>query len=260
MKLTFFTQTSILVLLALFFLWGNVQISLAFFFGAIFKRSRIANISLILVVLCSVIISLAIDQLYPSDPVSYFFFIWPPFAFYRSLLLINRSSYSRLLRPYVTSDLNPSTEVGVALLFLFFEIFIYLLIAIYITLVAPKEFGVRKPWHFPVTDLIKYFKQRNAGKVDSASRNAEDQVLITVDESELKSEDSDVKEERARVLDGNYDPNCPLIMQHMRKVYAGRGGLGPKLAVKDVTFAVEEGVIFGLLGPNGYFLFFLKLI
>jgi ABC-type Na+ transport system ATPase subunit NatA len=37
----------------------------------------------------------------------------------------------------------------------------------------------------------------------------------------------------------------------MRKVYAGRGGAGPKLAVKDVTLAVEEGIVFGLLGPNG---------
>jgi ABC-type multidrug transport system ATPase subunit len=37
----------------------------------------------------------------------------------------------------------------------------------------------------------------------------------------------------------------------MRKVYPGRGGRGPKLAVKDVTLAVEKGIVFGLLGPNG---------
>jgi len=37
----------------------------------------------------------------------------------------------------------------------------------------------------------------------------------------------------------------------MRKVYSGRGGLGEKIAVKDVTLAVEKGIIFGLLGPNG---------
>jgi ABC-type multidrug transport system ATPase subunit len=40
-------------------------------------------------------------------------------------------------------------------------------------------------------------------------------------------------------------------MRNMRKVYAGRGGQGPKLAVRDVTLAVEEGITFGLLGPNG---------
>ena len=64
-------------------------------------------------------------------------------------------------------------------------------------------------------------------------------------------EDSDVKAERQRVIDEKYDPASPLIMKHLRKISPGRGGLGPKLAVKDVTFAVEEGVIFGLLGPNG---------
>ncbi|KAI8606813.1 P-loop containing nucleoside triphosphate hydrolase protein, partial [Chytriomyces sp. MP71] len=37
----------------------------------------------------------------------------------------------------------------------------------------------------------------------------------------------------------------------MKKVYPGRKGLGPKIAVRDVTFAEERGVIFGLLGPNG---------
>ena len=74
---------------------------------------------------------------------------------------------------------------------------------------------------------------------------------ITIDDAELKMEDSDVKAERVRVLNRENDPNSPLIMRHMRKMYPGRGGLGPKLAVKDVTLAVEEGVIFGLLGPNG---------
>jgi len=38
-------------------------------------------------------------------------------------------------------------------------------------------------------------------------------------------------------------------MKNMRKVYRRRGGAGPKLAVKDVTFAVEKGITFALLIP-----------
>ena len=64
-------------------------------------------------------------------------------------------------------------------------------------------------------------------------------------------EDQDVKDERERVLKGDYNRKAPLIMKNMRKIYPGRGGLGPKLAVKDVTLAVDQDVIFGLLGPNG---------
>ena len=76
-------------------------------------------------------------------------------------------------------------------------------------------------------------------------------INLVIDESELAMEDQDVKDERKRVYKEEYDPLCPLIMKNMRKIYPGRGGLGPKLAVKDVTLAVESDLIFGLLGPNG---------
>ena len=77
-------------------------------------------------------------------------------------------------------------------------------------------------------------------------------VAIQIDEKEVQFEDQDVKDERARVISTNFFPEeYPLVMKNMRKVFAGRGGQGPKLAVKDVSFAVEKGITFGLLGPNG---------
>lgn len=97
-NLSMFTKTDIFVIIVTLFLWTIVQISLAFFFASLFNSSRIANISVILIVLCSVIISLGIDNLYPDDPLSYAYFIWPPFAFYRVLGIINRSSFSLFTR------------------------------------------------------------------------------------------------------------------------------------------------------------------
>jgi ABC-type branched-subunit amino acid transport system ATPase component len=78
-------------------------------------------------------------------------------------------------------------------------------------------------------------------------------------ELELKYEDEDVRQERSRVdtmmamihEDSLLRSDTPLILSHMRKVYPSRGGLGPKAAVKDVTFASKAGSILGLLGPNG---------
>jgi hypothetical protein len=105
-NLSMFTQTDVSVIIITMFLWSIVQISMAFFFASLFNGSRIANISVILIVLCSVIISLGIDNLYPDDPLSYAYFLWPPFAFYRVLGIINRASFSISKRVNVTSNIK----------------------------------------------------------------------------------------------------------------------------------------------------------
>ncbi|KAI8909839.1 hypothetical protein EDD86DRAFT_190811 [Gorgonomyces haynaldii] len=254
-KLTFFTLTQSSVLIWMFFVWGHNQIALAFFFSTLFNRSRFALISSFLVVLCSVMISLAIAQIFQDRPAPTPFFIWPPFAFYRALLLVNDASFKGDARPYRFSDLTGSNEVNVCLWFMVVEIFVFLLLAYYFDAVFPTEFGVKKPWHFPISDPINYLRKRQRmqgnDRVDPLSE-AELAKQILVDEKETQFEDADVKAERARLTDSRFDPaGYPLVMKNMRKVYAGRGGAGPKLAVKDVTLAVEKNTIFGLLGPNG---------
>lgn len=97
-NLSLFTKTAPIVIIVTLLLWALAQISLAFLFGALFNRSRIANIAVILLVLCSVIIALGIDNLYPDDPLSNAYFLWPPFAFYRVLGILNRSSFDPSLQ------------------------------------------------------------------------------------------------------------------------------------------------------------------
>jgi ABC-type uncharacterized transport system ATPase subunit len=63
-------------------------------------------------------------------------------------------------------------------------------------------------------------------------------------------EDDDVRQERLRVTNEEYASDAPLIMHNMRKEYTNMSGK-TKLAVKDVSFCVENNVVFGLLGPNG---------
>lgn len=66
-------------------------------------------------------------------------------------------------------------------------------------------------------------------------------------------EDDDVRNERKRIVEGNYPADAPLIMQGMRKEYMASNGKS-KLAVKEATFCVENNVVLGLLGPNGTFI------
>ncbi|KAL2917002.1 hypothetical protein HK105_203434 [Polyrhizophydium stewartii] len=254
-KLTLFTLTDTGVLLLLFFIWGHNQIALSFFFTALFNRSRTALVMVFLLVLCSVIISLALDSIFiDGRDLSPWFFIWPPFAFYRALGNLNRASYFLDQRPFRRSDLIPGNETFTAMMFLIAEIPIYLGVAAYLSAVLPSEFGVRLPWHFPITAPLKALQRSsrtkaNGGVDPKSEANLAMAAAVNVDET--KFEDADVKAERARVDNGEFDAGSPLVVRHMRKVYAGRGGAGPKLAVKDVTFAVEEGIVFGLLGPNG---------
>jgi ABC-type Na+ transport system ATPase subunit NatA len=253
-RIQFFTLTSPWVLFILFFIWGHVQIALAFFFASLFNRSRIALVIVFLIVLCGVIISLSLASLYRASQVAAPLLLWPPFAFYRALSLISRASFSRALKPYSLADLQPGNEVLNCIFFMCGGILVYGALSIYLNAVLPSEFGVRKPWHFPLTDPYKSFQKSQRKKsnngVDPKSES-ELAASIQIDESELKFEDADVKSERSRVLAGDFPASSPVVMSHMRKIYKGRSGLGPKLAVKDVTFHAESGTIFGLLGPNG---------
>jgi hypothetical protein len=242
-QLTLFTVSDRAALVILLLVWGNNQISLAFFFSTLFNKSRTALVMVFLMVLCSVIVSLVIEQLFLTEEAPFLIFLWPPFAFYRALGLANRSSFDPSRIPLRTNDLFTNTEVGRALWFMIGAIFAFFALAAYFDAIFPTEFGIKKPWYFPVTDLMSLFQKK---KVDLY-------VGTTLtDNVETQFEDSDVKEERKRVVDSSFDgTDYPLVMKNMRKVYAGRGGAGPKLAVKDVTFAVEKGITFGLLGPNG---------
>lgn len=135
------------------------------------------------------------------------------------------------------------------------------LLALYFNAIIPTEFGVAKPWYFPFTDAKNWWKARKEKKmgISGSEEQLSDQVNVVVTEEVKKLEDMDVAAERERVLSDSYSEDSPLAMKRMRKVYKGRSGLGPKIAVKDVTFAVEEGIVFGLLGaltksPNSQFL------
>jgi hypothetical protein len=170
-------------------------------------------------------------------------FLWPPFAFYRALGLANRSSFDPTRLPLRNADLIKNTEVARALWFMVGSIFVVFLLAAYFDAIFPTEFGIKTPWYFPITGFFDLFRKKTT----------EEYIGTTVtDDAETQFEDDDVREERKRVVDPNFDERgYPLVMKNMRKVYAGRGGAKPKLAVKDVTFAVEKGITFGLLGPNG---------
>jgi ABC-type multidrug transport system fused ATPase/permease subunit len=127
-----------------------------------------------------------------------------------------------------------------AIVVMFFEIFGILILSMYLSQVLPQEYGTTRPWTYPFIQLSQYFLKRNTEVLNDLSLRD-----IPFDSMELMKEDQNVKDERFRIKSGNYDRSCPLVLNGMRKSY------GSNLVLKDVTFAVEKGVVMGLLGPNG---------
>ncbi|KAJ3140474.1 hypothetical protein HK101_003473 [Irineochytrium annulatum] len=282
-----FTLTDFRVLVVVWVLWGNAQIATAFLFSTFFDKARMALIITFLMTLTGVIVALAIDYIFISSAPPPLYYIWPPFAFYRCLSVINAASLGGIVQvffgasgdgilpnPYRLSFLaNPNDQVTVAVYFLIGESVAYLLLAVYLSLILPSEFGVRRPWHFPVSDVVKMLaarggRKRNGGGGDVEAPSVADGDLaeqiadlddkgkeaVTADGDNLSAtvqtyEDADVISERHRVLSNLHPPSAPLIMKHMKKRY--NSGPHAKWAVKDVTLAVETGVVLGLLGPNG---------
>jgi ABC-type Na+ transport system ATPase subunit NatA len=122
--------------------------------------------------------------------------------------------------------------------------FVGILLAIYLNQTIASGFGSTRPWHYPVTDLIGWFRNRRNRRFVSTGRR----VLSGTNDERL--EDDDVREERRKVSANEYPADCPLVMKGMYKEYHHLGAK-PKLAVKNVSFAVENNTVFGLLGPNG---------
>ncbi|KAG0262066.1 hypothetical protein DFQ27_002566 [Actinomortierella ambigua] len=281
-KLPLFTKVEAGVFILVFFFWGHVQIALAFFLACFFSKSRTALVIVFLLVLCGVIVSIATETIFQEDAAPLGYFVWPAFAFYRALSVMSRSSYDSRYQPYKVEDLKPNDEVFQVIIAMIIETFVFLALAFYLTEVLPTEYGVRQPWHFIVSRPFKaLFGKSSAAKgrdtkldqdlerqepagaganlkrrlstLSGSSRlnklTARERVQgeIPLDAEEVQFEDADVKAERARVLHNQYSADSPLVIKNMRKVYP----TNKKLAVKNVTFAVERDIIFGLLGPNG---------
>ena len=75
---------------------------------------------------------------------------------------------------------------------------------------------------------------------------------VSIEKVEDLDEDVTAEAELLDDPDTNVLPsNTPIIVRHLRKVYQARGNIAAKVAVKDVSFHVAPGEVFGYLGING---------
>lgn len=233
-KLNMFTQTELSLLIFVLFIWGHVSVSLCFLFSTGFRKSQNALVYVFLIVLCSIQISISLNQIYLLSPMPDYYNIWPPIAFYRILNTFSKTSYIPTVRPYNWAQVGLiDDEVRIALIYQSCSWPIILILAWLLSELIPDTYGLNTKFSLP-------FKKKSRIENDTPDI---DHVDITIPN---QKEDEDVASERKLINSATFnDELYPLVVRDMTKTY------GKKHVVKNVSFLVEKGTTFALLGPNG---------
>jgi ABC-type multidrug transport system ATPase subunit len=118
------------------------------------------------------------------------------------------------------------------------------LIAIYLFNVVEQGYsGTLKKWHYPITDLYYHFFGKAAGAGSKAAGKSK--VLESVEHVEMDSDVKAMMDKCDSDLAGVVRDHL-LVFSHINKTYPSGNQ-----AIADVTFALENNMIFGFLGPNG---------
>ncbi|KAI8349326.1 P-loop containing nucleoside triphosphate hydrolase protein, partial [Mortierella sp. GBAus27b] len=244
-KSHFILRTNPLIVIVLLIIWAHVQISMSFVFASLFSNTRRATLMVYFFVAISCIMSSVTEQIF-QDGLPFAWFIHPTFNFFNMINTgILHAGRVNGLYPMVWSDFSSGTTLFKCILLLVGESFLFLILTFYFDAVAPSEYGVQKPWHFPVTFL---FKKRRVTRdpEDNLASHARGSTSGHNNEP-LEGADADVYAERDRVQT-QYEPSkTPLIIDNLFHRY--RGKVEP--ALRGMTFGVETNTVLGLLGPNG---------
>ncbi|KAG0057842.1 hypothetical protein BGZ83_000029 [Gryganskiella cystojenkinii] len=235
-------RTQPLILIVLLILWAHVQTTLAFFVASFFSNTRRATLMVYFLVAVSCIMASVSGQIF-KDGTPLAWFIHPTFSFFNIVSQgIMQSSRVNGLYPMRWADFAAGTILFKCLMLLVGESFLFLLLTVYVDAVAPSEYGVQKPWHFPITSL---FNRRSEDR-DPESR-LHHRGHSANDDSDLIGGDADVYAERTRVQT-QYEPaKTPLILDNLFHRYPNK----VEPALNGMSFGVETNTVLGLLGPNG---------
>jgi hypothetical protein len=117
-------------IIILLLVWINTAISLSIAISSLFDNARNALLGTFIILLLSIVISIASAGIWDNNPPSAFF-IWPPFACYTAISIINSRAIS-LAAPAVTArTIGNEPKLWTAIVFLVVEWVIFFLLAIY---------------------------------------------------------------------------------------------------------------------------------
>ncbi|CAK7322852.1 unnamed protein product [Dovyalis caffra] len=248
--LKFFTLNDYLIQFVFYFLYINLQISLAFLVSAFFSNIKTATVVGYICVFGTGLLGGFLFQPFvtdPSFPKGWIILmeLYPGFALYRGLYEFAEYSFSGnsmgtdgMKWGNLSDSENGMSDVMIIMLL---EWLAVLAIAYYVDQIFASGSG-KNPKYL----LQKFRKKRPSSFRKPSLRRQESKVFVDMDKP-------DVIQEREKVEQLLLEPTTShaIVCDSLRKVYPGRDGNPEKVAVKGLSLGIPRGECFGMLGPNG---------
>ncbi|EXB93458.1 ABC transporter A family member 7 [Morus notabilis] len=247
--LKFFTLNDYSIQFVFYFIYINLQISLAFLAAAMFFNVKTATVVGYICVFGTGLLGGFLFQFFVEDtsfPRAWIIVmeLYPGFALYRGLYEFAQYSYNG---NYLGTDgmrwKNLSDgENGMKDVFIIMvvEWLLVLFVAYYVDKIASSG---KRPLFF-LQSLRK--KKGSSFKVPSLRKQGSLKVTVEMDKLDVVQE-----REKVEQIILEQDKQNAIVCDNLRKVYPGRDGNPDKLAVKGLSLALPRGECFGMLGPNG---------
>ncbi|KAG7613831.1 P-loop containing nucleoside triphosphate hydrolase [Arabidopsis suecica] len=240
--LKYFRRNDYSIQFVFYFIYSNLQISLAFLVSSIFSKVKtVTVIAYILVygtgLLGSFLFQKMIEtQSFPEEWILAME-LYPGFSLYRGLYEF--SQYASRGNGMKWQDLSDS-GMGEVFCIMSVEWFLALIVAYYIDQVFTSG---KHPFFF----LVNLFKSPSSlPRRPTVQRLDSKRVFIDMDKHDVTQERESVQKLRNEGSTGH-----AILCGNLKKVYPGRDGNPPKMAVRGLYLSVSSGECFGMLGPNG---------
>ncbi|XP_060170129.1 ABC transporter A family member 7-like [Lycium barbarum] len=248
--LTIFKLNSYGVQCLFYFVFTNLQISMAFLLSAVFSNLKTASVVAYTIVFGTGILAFLLFQPLVDDasfPRGWLILmeLYPGFSLYRGLYELSQYAQGGfrvgtygMFWEYLSNSNNGMREV---LIIMSIEWVVFLIVSYYLDQILSSGSGNRRSLLF----FLPNSQRKHLTSLEKASKQSA--------ESSVQIENNDVSEEREKVeqLLEKPDSNYSAICYNLKKMYPGKDGNPDKFAVKGVTLALPRGECFGMLGPNG---------
>lgn len=134
-----FYYTHPLIIFLIFFLWGNTQVVLAFFFSLFIKKSNTSlSFGYLFTILVMIIAEIFCATIYRETDVPLWFWAIPPFVFYRSIFVIFWNCFElECISNF--NDVTYNSQLGIGFIALSIELVVLLMIYIILNFVNLKN-------------------------------------------------------------------------------------------------------------------------